>query len=131
MEPHKAISSEQGLNILNQVRSMCAVYPEVEEAIDAFGHTSFRVKDKPFVMLAEWDGTVTMSIKTATTTQEFLIQKDPRLYSKTRYIGQHGWVSVELLENASWQELEELVLEAYSRTAPKRLIQTLRNSGRG
>lgn len=43
----KHVISESGLIELEKVRKICLYYPEVEEALDSFGHISFRVKDKP------------------------------------------------------------------------------------
>ena len=51
----KGIRSEIGLAAVERVRDLTADFPEVEEAVDKFGHTSFRVRDKPFVMLGEGD----------------------------------------------------------------------------
>ncbi|SDO02616.1 hypothetical protein SAMN04487897_107120 [Paenibacillus sp. yr247] len=46
----------KGLELLSKVRTFCSELPEVEEKVDGFGHTTFRVKDKPFVMMGETDG---------------------------------------------------------------------------
>lgn len=42
------IKSDMGQDIILQVREITKPYPEVEEQIDKIGHTSFRIKDKPF-----------------------------------------------------------------------------------
>jgi hypothetical protein len=53
MEHDKKIKSLEGIKVLEKVRDVCAGFPEVEEKVDSFGHTSFRVKNKPFVMMGE------------------------------------------------------------------------------
>jgi predicted DNA-binding protein (MmcQ/YjbR family) len=42
-------------------------------------------------------------------------------YTRTPFLGQHGWVSVVDFDRLDWAEIEELVTDAYRRTAPKRL----------
>jgi predicted DNA-binding protein (MmcQ/YjbR family) len=115
------ITSEKGQIILAQVREICMRLPEVHEAVDSFGHTSFRVKDKPFVMMGEKAEDTSISIKTLKTTQEVLLQREG--FVKTPYIGQHGWVSLTSIDQADWQEIEELIKEGYLRTAPKSLAK--------
>lgn len=115
---HKLITSKKGKDLLARTRETCMKLPEVEEKIDKFGHTSFRVKDKPFVMLGESDGEPSISIKTLKTTQEMLLQQEG--YTKTPYIGQHGWTSFNT-DSLDWNEIEDYILEGYLRTAPKNL----------
>ncbi|WP_036745334.1 MmcQ/YjbR family DNA-binding protein [Paenibacillus sp. UNC451MF] len=127
MTNHKPISSRKGLELVEKIRKQCSTFPEVTENIDSFGHTSFRVKDKPFVMLGEKDQ-VFLSIKTDKDTQQFLLQQEDTNYLKTRYIGHHGWVTVRSHERADWKELEELIIEAYFRNAPRKYQSLLKAS---
>jgi hypothetical protein len=116
------IRSVQGLAMLEKMRGICTSYPGVAEHVDGFGHSSFRVKDKPFVILGEREGFGPgISIKTSKETQEFLMLKGG--YFKTPYIGQHGWITTRA-EKPDWKGIEELVEEAYVRTAPKRLLRS-------
>ncbi|WLD94325.1 MmcQ/YjbR family DNA-binding protein [Alkalihalobacillus sp. AL-G] len=117
---HKHIKSEKGKKLLKKTRDICMKFPEVEEQVDKFGHTSFRVKDKPFVMLGENLEEPSISIKMLKTTQEMLLQQDG--YTKTPYIGQHGWTSFDT-NSLNWNEIEDYILEGYLRTAPKSLIK--------
>jgi predicted DNA-binding protein (MmcQ/YjbR family) len=115
------IKSSSGVEFLERVREICMQYPEVTESVDKFGHTSFRVKDKPFVMMGENESNeeaTSLSIKTLPTTQEILLQQEG--YYKTPYIGQHGWTSFRT-RTLNWSEIEAMILEGYVRTAPKRL----------
>lgn len=113
--------------LAEQVRKICSRFPVVEEKIDAFGHLSFRVKDKPFIMMGEDADYTGLSIKTSKTTQEVLLESKPEVYSKTAYIGQHGWVSTKDAQGIDWSELEQLIEEAYLRTAPKSVLKELNN----
>ena len=119
------LKSESGLDMLCRVREIIASLPEAVEAIDGFGHTSFRVNGKTFVILGESEqGDASISIKTAKTTQQFLLLQEGKFY-KTPYIGQHGWVSLRHAEEDDWREVGELIREGYSLSAPKRLLKLL------
>lgn len=124
---HGQISSKEGLAMVEAVRKIAMRLPEVTERIDEFGHTSFRVNDKPFVMMGEGgtDGP-SLSVKTLSLTQEILLQQD-RFY-KTPYIGQHGWTSILARDVSDWKEMVDYILEGYLRAAPKRLAKQLHNT---
>lgn len=124
---HDRISSKEGLALVDSVREIAMRFPEVTEQVDAFGHTSFRVNDKPFAMLGEGgpEGP-SLSIKTLALTQEVLLQQD-RFY-KTPYIGQHGWTSILAKNIADWTEIGDYLLEGYLRAAPKRLAKLISSS---
>lgn len=117
--------SIKGLELVAKVRAFCMELPEVEEKVDGFGHIAFRVKDKPFVIMGESDGQPSTSIKTNMTTQEFLLHQEGTPYHKTPYIGQHGWVSILDTDKVPWKEIEDLIIEGYARTAPKKLLSQL------
>ncbi|OXS58499.1 YjbR protein [Bacillus sp. V-88] len=104
---------------IDEIRRLCLLYPEVHEHIDGFGHTSFRVKDKPFIIIGE-----TLSIKALPATQEILLEQPG--YKKAPYIGRHGWVLVEV-EVAGWQAMEGLIREGYLIAAPKRLANQVQS----
>lgn len=121
---HEKISSKEGLAMVESVRGLAMRLPEVTEQIDSFGHTSFRVNDKPFVMMGEGgEGGPSLSIKTLPLTQESLLAQD-RFY-KTPYIGHHGWTSILAKDIGDWKEIEDYLLEGYLRTAPKRLTKLI------
>jgi predicted DNA-binding protein (MmcQ/YjbR family) len=54
-----------------------------------------------------------------------LFLNDSRLI-KTPYIGNHGWVSLELNEHTNWEEVAELVKSSYRNNAPKKLAARLK-----
>ncbi|MCX7570245.1 MmcQ/YjbR family DNA-binding protein [Tumebacillus sp. DT12] len=114
--------------MLAKVREICMRLPEVAEAVDKFGHTSFRVKDKPFVIMGEQENEgesgLSLAIKTLPTTQELLLQQEG--YFKTPYIGQHGWTSLVTAGEPDWAEVEGYLYEAYLRTAPKSLAKLVK-----
>ncbi len=62
-----------------------------------------------------------MSFKSDRETQEILLQKEH--FCKNPYIGHHGWVSIQNPAGEDWDELIDLIQEAYLRAAPKRLAK--------
>lgn len=107
----KELHSEEGLAALGRLRLVLAKHDNVDEAVDKFGHTSFRVKDKPFVMMGEGKNGPGMSIKVGKEIQAVLLKRAD--FTKTAYIGQHGWVSLAHLPPHDWDEVLELVQLAY------------------
>jgi predicted DNA-binding protein (MmcQ/YjbR family) len=112
------------VKILERLRPICARLPEVVEERDGFGHFSFRVGKRSFVIVgAGEDGSGSMSIKADLYTQDRLIRSGG--YVRTPYIGQHGWASLAAGSSPDWAELEELVTDAWRLAAPKRLAKQL------
>jgi predicted DNA-binding protein (MmcQ/YjbR family) len=116
----KRINSQQGNELLSKVRTIANQFPQVTEAVDKFGHTSFRIKDKPFIMMGEKDEGASLAIKTLKTTQQLLLEQND-CYFKTPYIGQHGWTSFYTNQELNWEEIGDYIHEAYLQTAPNKL----------
>jgi predicted DNA-binding protein (MmcQ/YjbR family) len=108
-----------GRRLLGALRAVCARLPEVEEVIDGFGHTTFKVRKKSFVIAGMGEEGEAISIKADPVSQELLVRHGP--YYRTPYIGQHGWVSIAHPLEHDWPEVEELIADAYRLAAPRRL----------
>lgn len=108
--------------MLEKVRIICLAMPEAVEHIDGFGHNTFKVNGKSFVISGESEKGFSLSFKSDRETQALLLQKEQ--FYKTPYIGQHGWVSILNPAGENWDELTDLIQEAYLRAAPKRLVKT-------
>ena len=121
--PDSRITSPRGLRLLEKARKIASAYPEVGEHIDDFGHTTFRVRDKPFVMMGEDERGVWLNFKVLHETQDFLIQTGR--FEKSAYIGQHGWTVLHPQSEPDWAEAADLIDEAYRRVAPKTLLKNL------
>ena len=50
------------------------------------------------------------------------MRSEPETFHVPAYVGKHGWVGV-LLERVDPREMQELVVEAWRRTAPKRVLR--------
>jgi predicted DNA-binding protein (MmcQ/YjbR family) len=113
---------EAELEFIQRVTAICKTLPEVNVGIDGFGHTTFKVGTKSFVLIGGGHGDEgSMSIKSDRDTQEMLIKRGP--YVRTPYIGQHGWVTAFGDAKLDWAQVEELIRDAFNLAAPKRLRQ--------
>ncbi|MGM0881453.1 MAG: hypothetical protein ACQEXQ_10510 [Bacillota bacterium] len=75
MDHNKSIKSKQGTEMLENVRRICSSLLEVEEIIDGFGHTTFKVKGKSFIMMGENEVGAGLSFKSDRENQEILLQQ--------------------------------------------------------
>ncbi len=107
--------------MLEKVRNICLALPEAAEIIDGFGHNTFKINGKSFVISGEGEKGFSLSFKSDRETQELLLQKEH--FFKTPYIGHHGWVSIQNPDGENWVELNDLIQEAYLRAAPKRIVK--------
>lgn len=107
--------------MLDIVRNICLALPEAVEHIDGFGHNTFKINGKSFVISGESEKGFSLSFKSNRETQELLLQKEK--YFKTPYIGRHGWVSIQNPDREDWDELTYLIQEGYLRAAPKRMVK--------
>jgi hypothetical protein len=57
--------------------------------------------------------------------QEELVGSDPDRYFRPPYVGQRGWVGVRIDRDPEWDEVAEVVRDAYRQVAPRRLVAQL------
>lgn len=115
------MKSQETAGMLENVRNICLALPEAVEIIDGFGHNTFKINGKSFVISGESEKGFSLSFKSDRETQALLLQKE--YFFKTPYIGHHGWVSITNPAGEVWVELSDLIQEAYLRAAPKRLVK--------
>jgi hypothetical protein len=102
----------------SDVRQLALAMPEAQER-ETWGEATFRVRDKIFMTLSP-DGK-TASVKASVSDQAALITTEPGTFAKAHYTGRYGWVTVQLA-SVDPEVMRELVVEAWRRTAPKRLV---------
>ncbi|NJC69667.1 MmcQ/YjbR family DNA-binding protein [Planosporangium thailandense] len=99
---------------------MVSDLPEAEEVFVAeWGHPTLRVRGKMFASGAP--DSPTMSVKASKEEQAELVAARPEAFSVAAYVGRYGWVTINL-PGIEVDELRELLVEAWRRTAPKRLV---------
>ncbi len=114
---------------LPRLRALCLALPEAHE-VEAWGEPTFRVRNKLFAMHASaathhGAGRPAAWVKAAPANQEMLVRADPGRYFVPPYVGAKGWVGVWLDGAPDWAALDDLLRDAYRRTAPKRLAAAL------
>jgi predicted DNA-binding protein (MmcQ/YjbR family) len=109
--------------ILLRVRSICLALPEAVE-VEAWGHPTFRAPKKMFAGFGESDTSAPcLGMKVGFDRQEELL-KDSRFFP-TPYAAHQGWVSLKLDGKIVWNEVKELLTEAYKQVALKRMLKAL------
>lgn len=109
------MKTPEGIRMLEQVRIITKALPEVVELIDGHGHTTFKVKDKSFIIMSDYG----ITFKSDLENQEIILQQER--FFKPKYIGHRGWVSIS--DPKDWEEMGVLIKEAYMHAAPKRLLK--------
>jgi hypothetical protein len=113
--------------------AICRALPEVTAGGDQ--HVAFQVRGRTFAYYLEdhhGDGRVALCCKAAPGEQQALVAADPARYYRPAYLGARGWVAVRLdTGDVDWDEVAELALDAWRRTAPKRLLALVDGGGQG
>jgi len=101
--------------------------PGVHERITWGSQHTFRVGEKIFTMGAPEAARVTL--KASPIEQGELTAANPETFSVAPYVGRFGWVQV-LLDRVDPDELDELLTEAWRRTAPKKAVRVFDDARR-
>ena len=105
-----------------KVRASCLALPEVTEKV-SHGSPAFFVR-KQFLLLwaqGHHDHDFPHLLCAAPPgAQEALIAAGER-YFRPPYVGHRGWIGVRLDGTPDWQEVREVIVEAYCAVAPARL----------
>ncbi|MBM3758682.1 MAG: MmcQ/YjbR family DNA-binding protein [Acidobacteria bacterium] len=101
---------------LKRIQQFCLSFPDTQVVIQ-FGHPFYKWRDKPFCIYTDDKGE-DISIKVEKQSQSIFLE-DPR-FTKTPYIGNHGWITLSLSGKIDWEEIEELIRGSYEFvSAPK------------
>lgn len=115
-----------------RLRRLCLALPEAHE-VEAWGEPTFRVRNKLFATFASaanhhGAGRPAAWVKAAPGNQPFMVAHAPDRFFVPPYVGPSGWVGV-WLDVADWDELRELLEDAWRLTAPKRVAALLPTAG--
>ncbi|PZG18595.1 MmcQ/YjbR family DNA-binding protein [Nonomuraea aridisoli] len=116
------------MDALDRLRALCLALPETTERLSHGEPVWFVRGKKAFVMFADHhhDDRRAFWCAAPAGAQEALVGGDPERFFRPPYVGHRGWLGVYLdVPEVDWDEVAELVADAYRQIAPKSLIARL------
>lgn len=112
---------------LETLRRLCLALPETTERLSHGEPTWFVRGKKTFVTYADHhhDDMLAFWCAAPPGAQESLVASDPGRFFVPPYVGGRGWLGVRLDMPVDWDEVAELVEDAYRTVAPARLLREL------
>ena len=112
---------------LDRLRALCLALPEVTERLSHGEPTWFVRGKKTFVMFADrhHDDRVAIWCAAPPGAQEARVSADPTHYFVPPYVGGRGWLGVYLDVPVDWDEVADVITNAYRQIAPQRLVAQL------
>lgn len=111
---------------LERLRALCLALPQAAEKL-SHGEPTWFVR-KVFVMFADrhHDDRVAFWCAAPPGVQEELLAAAPDRFFRPPYVGGRGWLGVYLdVPDVDWDEIAEIVTDAYRCVAPKKLVAQL------
>ncbi|TDD46775.1 MmcQ/YjbR family DNA-binding protein [Nonomuraea terrae] len=116
------------MDALDRLRAFCLALPETTERLSHGEPVWFVRGKKAFVMFADHhhDDRLAFWCAAPAGAQEALVGSDPERFFRPPYVGHRGWAGVYLdVPEVGWDEVAELVADAYRQVAPRSLIARL------
>ncbi len=112
---------------LERLRAICAGLPECTVEGDQHHKVSARKKTMAWHTVDHHgDGRIGLAVKAPRGENRALADADPERYFMPPYVAQHGYIGVYLdTDDVDWDEVAELVVNAYRLVAPKSLVRRL------
>lgn len=112
---------------LAKVRKICLALPEVTERLSHGAPTFFAGKKTMVMFLDDHHGDARLALWVAAPpgVQEEMVRLEPDRFFRPPYVGPRGWLGVRLDKRPDWQEVGDIVEEAYRTVAIKRLLTQL------
>ena len=117
---------------LARLRRLCLALPQTTER-PSHGEPAWFVRGRvSFVTYADHhhDDRLAFWCAAPPGAQAELVASDPGRFFRPPYVGHRGWVGVRLDVPVDWDEIAELVEDAYRTVAPRRLLAELDASRR-
>ncbi|MFJ9367895.1 MmcQ/YjbR family DNA-binding protein [Nocardia sp. NPDC101769] len=114
-------------SVLELLRGVCTGLPEVTERVSHGEPCWFAGGKKMFVMFADHhhDERVGFWCAAPAGVQDELVAAEPERFFRPPYVGHRGWLGVYLDTAVAWDEIGEIVEDAYRVVAAKRLVAEL------
>ena len=99
--------------LVERVRALCLAHPDVTEKL-SHGEASWFV-GRQFVMFVDHhhDGRIGFWAAAPEGAQARWVHADPQRYFVPPYVGKRGWVGAYLDVDPDWDDIEEIIDEAY------------------
>ena len=112
------------LDPLETLRQLCLALPEATERLSHGEPTWFVRGKKTFVNYANHhhDDRLAFWCAAPDGAQDALVGSDPERFFVPPYVGHRGWLGVYLDVAVDWDQIADLVADAYRVVAPKRLV---------
>ena len=112
---------------LETLRQLCLALPETTERLSHGEPTWFVRGKKTFVMYANHhhDDRLAFWCAAPDGAQEALVGSDPERFFVPPYVGHRGWLGVRLDVPVDWDQIADLVTDAYRVVAPRKLAAEL------
>ncbi|RYZ06452.1 MAG: MmcQ/YjbR family DNA-binding protein [Myxococcales bacterium] len=114
--PAAKAASSGAKSALAKISALCLALPETKLTM-TWGSPHFRVGEKIFCGFGEEDGKQTLGVKLRMGHAQALVQ-EPRFWP-SKYVGKHGWVTMDVKQRKSWAEVAALIRESYELVAPR------------
>jgi predicted DNA-binding protein (MmcQ/YjbR family) len=109
--------------MFQKVRALALALPDTKLTM-TWGSPHFRVGEKIFCGFGAEDGKQVMGVKLEMGHARSIV-RDKRFWPAA-YVGKHGWVSMDITQRKSWDEVAALIRESYGLIAPKASLAKLR-----
>lgn len=113
---------------LERVRNVCASLPEVSERL-SHGSQAFFIREKKTLCTVHdhHHGAhgVALWSPAPPGVQEQLVEDEPERFFRPPYVGHRGWIGVRLDIEPDWDEVAQIITDAYRLVAPKTLVRQL------
>jgi hypothetical protein len=108
-----------------RVRTLCLALPEVNERL-SHGAPTFFIRDKK-TFATVWDdhhgdGRLGLICAAPAGVQQQVVDEEPDRFYVPAYVGHRGWIGVRIDRKVDWNEVGQILLDAYVCVAPVKLI---------
>lgn len=111
---------------LEEVRRICLALPEVTEKL-SHGSPTFFAK-KSFLMFHDdhhGDGRLAVWVAAPVGAQDEMVTAEPERFFVPPYVGHRGWLGVRLDLEPDWDEVAQIIVDAYRAVAPTKFLALL------
>ena len=112
---------------VERLRALCLALPEVTERLSHGEPTWFVRGKRTFVTFADHhhDDRLAFWAAAPAGAQQDWVDRDTQRYFRPPYVGTRGWVGVYLDVSVDWDEVADIVEDAYRTVAPRTLTARL------